>query len=77
MLGLFHRGFSGTLWIFWLPGMAAVSYSLGAVVKGGFDAELHPGSASLVVLVDLIFWWLVIYLLLRLWHSWQSRRQVR
>jgi hypothetical protein len=73
LLGLV-QGLGQVLWIFWLPGMAAVAYPWGAL-QGGFDAEMHPRFALLVVLADLLFWWLAIYVLLRLWRSCRSRLQ--
>jgi hypothetical protein len=72
VLGLVRSSWFVGLWVFWFPGIALVSYPLGI---GAFDLELHPMSALLIVLVDVAFWWLVVYLVLRLWRSWRSRRQ--
>jgi hypothetical protein len=69
-LGLVGSSLSAVLWRFWFPGIALVSYPLGVA---GFDLELYPKSALLVVLVDLVFWWLVVYVVLRLWRTWRSR----
>jgi len=73
LLGLLRSSLFVGLWIFWFPGMAAVAYPMGI---GGFDPELYPMSALEMVLVDVAFWWLVVYLLLRLWRAWHNRRQV-
>ena len=71
VLGLLHGRLSVVLWMFWFPGIVAVAYPMGI---SGFDPELYPGSALLMVIVAVAFWWLVIYVALRLWRWWQSRR---
>jgi len=75
LLGLFP-GSGSVLWIFWVPGTAAVVYPWNAI-QGGFDAEMHPWAATLTVLADVLFWWLVIYVLLRLWRARHIRRQAQ
>lgn len=72
VLGLLRRSLYVVLWIFWFPGIAAVAYPLGI---SRFDTELYPRSALLMVFIDVLFWWLVIYMFLRLRHSWRNRRQ--
>ena len=71
VLGLLRGPWFVVLWMFWFPGIAAVAYPMGI---SGFDPELYPGSALLVVVVDVAFWWLVIYLGLRLWTGWRGKR---
>ena len=70
VLGLLHGPLFVVLWMFWFPGIVAVAYPMGI---SGFDPELYPGSALLVVVVDVAFWWLVIYLGLRVWRGWRGR----
>jgi hypothetical protein len=72
LLGLFRNSLFVVLWLFWFPGIALVASPLG--IKG-FDTELYPKSALLVALVDVLFWWLVIYVFLRLWRTLRNRRQ--
>jgi hypothetical protein len=74
VLGLLHGPLFVVLWIFWFPGIVAVAYPMGI---SGFDPELYPGSALLMVVVDVAFWWFVIYLGLRLWRVWQSKGRPR
>jgi hypothetical protein len=61
VLGLLHSTLFVVLWVFWFPGIAAVAYPLGI---SGFDTELYPRSALLMMFVNVLFWWLVIYLLM-------------
>jgi hypothetical protein len=61
VLGFLHSTLFVVLWVFWFPGIAVVAYPLGI---SGFDTELYPRSALLMVFVNVLFWWLVIYLLM-------------
>jgi hypothetical protein len=60
------------LWAYWVPGMAAIAYPWNAI-PGEFDPTMHRFSVSLMILADVLFWWLVIYTLLRLWRNWRTR----
>jgi len=51
--------------------MAAVAYPWNAL-RGGFDLEMHPGAGAIMALADVLFWWLAVYLSLRLWRSWRN-----
>jgi hypothetical protein len=67
-------GLRSVLWIYWAPGMAVVAY-LWDAIRGSFDAEMHPISSALAVLADVLFWWLVIYALFRVWPVLSKRGQ--
>jgi len=75
LLGLFS-GLRPVLWIYWVPGMAAVAYPWVAI-RGGFDPGMHPISAPLMMIADVLFWWLVIYVLLLLSRNWRNRRRAQ
>ena len=63
------------LWVYWAPGMAAIAYLWNAV-RGEFDPTMHRISVPLMILADVLFWWLVIYVLLRLQRNRRSLRQI-
>jgi hypothetical protein len=52
--------------------MAAIGYSWSAL-RGEFDPTMHRISVPLMIVADVLFWWLVIYVLLRLWRRWRQR----
>jgi hypothetical protein len=70
VLGLFRGSLFVVLWWFWFPGIAVVAYPSG---MSGFDLELHPWSALFVVLVDVLFWWVVMDGLIRRHRVWRNR----
>ena len=64
LLGLIPS-LGAVLWVYWAPGMAAIAYPWNAV-RGDFDPTMHRISVPLMILADVLFWWLVIYVLFRL-----------
>lgn len=72
VLGLSHSRLFVVLWVFWFPGIAVVAYPLGI---SGFDTELYPRSALLMVFVNVLIWCLVIYLLMRFVAYLRNRSQ--
>jgi hypothetical protein len=64
-------GLRSVVWIYGAPGMAVVAYLWNAI-RGSFDPET-PISSALILLADVLFWWLVVYVVIRLWRTWRSR----
>jgi hypothetical protein len=56
--------------------MAAIACPWKAV-RGEFDPTMHRMSVPLMILADVLFWWLVIYVLLRLRPNHRDRRQAQ
>ncbi len=61
------------VWIYWAPGMAVVAYLWNAI-RGSFDPET-PISSAVILLAGVLFWWLVIYALFRVWPVLSKRGQ--
>jgi hypothetical protein len=64
-------GLRSVVWIYCAPGMAVVGYLWNAI-RGSFDPET-PISSALILLADVLFWWLLVYVVLRLGRTWRSR----